>query len=172
MNNTMSTITITTPAGRTLLVEGLEEYKYRQEGLVVFLTKDLKSGVYVANAIRKTPSGYFDESPFVLADTLDDAINKVKDALDWQVNRIPVQGTETDLYLVSCDVDPSHTVFVFEKGPENPASQRYMGHVKWMENGKVRQLTDMVYGASPDEVFDRAYESVQRQKYAYCGWGK
>jgi len=171
-SNIVSPITITSPNGRTLIVEGLEEYRYEEDGLVVFLTRDLKSGIYVANALRQYPGNRFVESPFILADDIDTAINKVKDALDWQIHRIPVQGQETDLYLVSCEIDPAKTVFVYEKGPESPASQRYMGHIKWMENGQVRQLTDMVYGSSPDEVFDRAYESVQRQHYAYCGWYK
>ncbi len=171
-NTTTSSITITTKTGRTLIVEGLGEYKYTEDGLIVLLTKDLKSGIYIAEAIRKTEAGRFIESPFVLADDIDSAIDKVKDALEWQSNRIPVLGAETDLHMVSCEIDKDYTVYVYEKGPENPATHRYMGYVKWMEGDKVRQMTDMVYGETPDQVFDRAYESVQRQKYAYAGWYK
>lgn len=177
MNNTTSSITITTANGRTLLVEGLEEYKYEEDGLIVFLTRDLKSGVYVANAIRRTEAGRFIESPFVLADTLDDAIAKVKDALEWQVQRIPVLGQENDLHIVECDVNNDYVVHVYENNQDHPGTHRYTGYVKWVDRAsdgtyKVRQMTDMVYGSTPDEVFDRAYESVQRQKYAYCGWYK
>ena len=171
-SNIVSPITITSPNGRTLIVEGLEEYRYEEDGLVVFLTRDLKSGIYVANALRRYPGNRYVESPFVLADDMDMAINKVKDALDWQIHRIPVQGQETDLYLVSCEIDPSNTVFVYEESSDHPTHLRYVGHVKWMDGDRVVKLTDMVYGSSPDEVFDRAYESVQRQHYAYCGWYK
>ena len=177
MNTTISPITVTTKAGRTLLVEGLGEYKYTEDGLIVLLTKDLKAGIYIAEAIRKTSADRYVESPFVLADTTDDAIDKVKAALEWQSSRIPVQGQENDLHIVECDINDDHVVHVYENNQDHPGTHRYTGYVKWVDRApdgtyKVRQMTDMVYGETPDAVFDRAYESVQRQKYAYCGWYK